>query len=111
MMLAIIGGIVVFGCIAVALIVRNFRTRKLELRPARQPLQPQPVVLRYASGTTVALDEPIEPLRHTAAGSVVSPMPRRRMPGLMPTAGYVVVPKQRPSRTLVAPKIMDFSDD
>jgi hypothetical protein len=114
MMLVIVGAIVFLSCVSIALIVRRFRTRTLELRPARQPQSARrkvadgAVVLRYASGTTVELDEAIE--HPTAAGSVVSPMPRR-LPGLMPTAGYVVVSKPRPSRSMAPPKLMDFSDD
>lgn len=123
MTVAIILGIVGFLVVCIStyvLLTRRRSSRRIQLRPARQPSPPiaRPqlidgvVVLRYGSGTAVALDEEGEQERRTAAGSVVSPMPRRRLPGLMPTAGHVVVPKARPSaRSLVAPKAMDFSDD
>jgi hypothetical protein len=59
----------------------------------RRRLAPEPstVTLQYRSGTTVTLEATEVERAHPA------PAMRRKLPGLMPTAGHAVVPRKRPS--------------
>jgi hypothetical protein len=97
-------------CIALLVVVRRRQPEAI----AGAAIGNHTHVLRFDSGTTVELDESGErQRRHSAA---VAPLPRRRMPGLMPTAGHVVVPKGRTSvRSIVPPRPLtdelDLSDE
>ena len=60
----------------------------------RRSREASKVTLQYRSGTTVTLEATeIERVRPSALALA----PKRRLPGLMPTAGHVIVPTTRPS--------------
>ena len=75
-------------------------------QPAAAPQPPMPPVVK----------PPIAPEPRMARGSVAQQIPagkgRKRLPGLMATAGVPTVSKPAPTgHVLVPPKAMDFSDE
>jgi len=76
----------------------------------RRSREASKVTLQYRSGTTVTLEATEVPRASAAAVARGSaPAIRRRLPGLMPTAGHVVVPKTRPSQMRPIPA-MSFDE-
>ena len=74
----------------------------------RRSREASKVTLQYRSGTTVTLDA-TEVERARPSSPAIAP--RRRLPGLMPTAGHVVVPKTRPSASRRIPELRTMSFD
>ena len=105
-MLAITGSLLLASLALVVLVVRS-RSRAAEPTP-----KPAPVVLRYESGTTVTLDGAAsQSAQNRLARGSIAPAARRRLPGLMPTAGHAAIPSDEPAaRRVVPPKSMDFDD-